>query len=94
MPDTLRIAHQNYGEGVYELPSPIFADMILSAYEREQTADIKDIWKLYVIMSAINHKEIKSFDDWIDDLRSGPEDQENIDPDALIEKLKRDLGRE
>ena len=57
-------------------------------------ADIKDIWKLYVIMSAINHKEIKSFDDWIDDLRSGPEEQEDVNPDALVEKLKRDLGRQ
>ena len=57
-------------------------------------SDIKDIWKLYVIMSAINHKEIKSFDDWISGLRSGPEEQECMDPDALIERLKRDLGRE
>ena len=68
--------------------------MILSAYEREQMSDIKDIWKLCVIMSAINRKEIKSFDDWINDLKAGQEDQEDMDPDLLIEKLKRDLGRE
>lgn len=58
-------------------------------------ADIKDIWKLYVILSAVAHKEIKGFDDWLEGIKEQTieETADDEDPNELLARVKRDLGK-
>jgi hypothetical protein len=58
-------------------------------------ADIKDIWKLYVILSAVTHKEIKGFDDWLEGIKEQTieETADDEDPNELLARVKRDLGK-
>lgn len=56
--------------------------------------DIKGLWKLNVVASALNHCEIKNFDDWLEGIKSqSGEEQEDVDPVALLERVKRDIGK-
>jgi len=89
------LAHQHYGEGVFELPPYVFVDLIFKAYERETMADIKSIWKLNVILSAMTRKDIKGFDDWLDGIKeqTTEETADDEDPNELLARVKRDLGK-
>ena len=56
-------------------------------------SDIKDIWKLYVILSGLNHSEVKSFNDWVEDLRGTPVDDSAENAEEILAKFRRDMGR-
>ena len=56
--------------------------------------DIKGLWKLNVVASALNHCEIKNFDDWLEGIKNqADEEQEDVDPVALLERVKKDIGK-
>ena len=90
----MRLENQNYGGSAYEMSTRLFVSLIVKAYEREVMSDLRGIWKLNVMASAFRGKEILTFDEWKNNIKERRgEINEEIDPDELVARIKKDLGK-
>jgi len=73
----------------------LFVSLITKAYEREVMDDLRGIWKLNVMASAFRGKEILTFDEWKNNIKERRcENSEDVDPDELVARIKKDLGKD